>query len=229
MYAIDGLDSGGVKDANRPFTLARGTAIGTLFGRFISATSTEGTAGQVLTSNGAGSPPSFQAAAAGAWTDDGTTISPTNAARAVQLGTLAPQLRGSPSATFELAAGSPVQAAGSLSGKDASLAGGNATAGASVAGAAKGGDVVLFGGDAARLTSGDADGGAVRLFGGVGIGTGARGRVEIGASTSDRLTFYGGGSPTTQQTVTGSRGGNVALASLLTALATLGLVVDGTT
>ncbi len=35
--------------------------------------------------------------------------------------------------------------------------------------------------------------------------------------------------PTTQQTVTGSRGGNAALASLLTALAAYGLIVDSTT
>lgn len=33
--------------------------------------------------------------------------------------------------------------------------------------------------------------------------------------------------PVTQQTVSGSRGGNAALASLLTALATVGLIVDG--
>jgi len=38
-----------------------------------------------------------------------------------------------------------------------------------------------------------------------------------------------GTSPTTQPTVTGSRGGNAALASLLTALASLGIVVDSST
>jgi hypothetical protein len=32
-----------------------------------------------------------------------------------------------------------------------------------------------------------------------------------------------------KQTVTGSRGGNAALASMLTALATLGLIVDSST
>ena len=46
--------------------------------------------------------------------------------------------------------------------------------------------------------------------------------------TSAKLGFFGG--PTsTQQTVTGSRGGNAALASLLTALAGMGLIIDGTT
>ncbi len=38
-----------------------------------------------------------------------------------------------------------------------------------------------------------------------------------------------GTAPTTQQTVTGSRGGNAALANLLTALANYGLIVDSTT
>lgn len=42
------------------------------------------------------------------------------------------------------------------------------------------------------------------------------------------LGFHGA-PPVTRQTVTGSRGGNAALASLLTALATLGLIVDSTT
>jgi hypothetical protein len=39
--------------------------------------------------------------------------------------------------------------------------------------------------------------------------------------------FYGA-TPTTKPTVTGSRGGNAALASLLAALATLGLITDST-
>ncbi|MBA2439199.1 MAG: hypothetical protein H0V50_00810 [Thermoleophilaceae bacterium] len=43
-----------------------------------------------------------------------------------------------------------------------------------------------------------------------------------------RLSFYGV-APVAKPTVTGSRGGNVALASLLTALSQLGLVVDATT
>lgn len=43
--------------------------------------------------------------------------------------------------------------------------------------------------------------------------------------TSTTLGFYGS-APTAKQTVTGSRGGNAALASVLTALATLGLITD---
>lgn len=42
----------------------------------------------------------------------------------------------------------------------------------------------------------------------------------------DTVGFHGA-TPVTQQTVTGSRGGNAALASLLTALDALGLIVDG--
>jgi len=60
----------------------------------------------------------------------------------------------------------------------------------------------------------------------------ARGVVSIGTQTfggnknfDDDIGFYGTAAQT-QQTVTGSRGGNVALASLLTALNTLGLVID---
>lgn len=41
--------------------------------------------------------------------------------------------------------------------------------------------------------------------------------------------FFGATPPTTQPVVTGSRGGNAALASLLTALAATGIIVDGTT
>lgn len=40
---------------------------------------------------------------------------------------------------------------------------------------------------------------------------------------------FNGATPITKPTVTGSRGGNAALASLLTALATLGLITDSTT
>lgn len=54
--------------------------------------------------------------------------------------------------------------------------------------------------------------------------------VQIGGNTTILNTaaigFYGV-TPVTRQTVTGSRGGNAALASLLTALATAGLIVDG--
>ena len=49
----------------------------------------------------------------------------------------------------------------------------------------------------------------------------------IKLNTSGNIGFFGSGG-TTHPTVTGSRGGNAALASLLTALAGLGLIIDGT-
>lgn len=54
-----------------------------------------------------------------------------------------------------------------------------------------------------------------------------KGTAVICDGTGDTLKFYGG-TGATQQTITGSRGGNAALADLLTKLATLGLIVDGT-
>ena len=59
--------------------------------------------------------------------------------------------------------------------------------------------------------------------------TGTAGTVQVCTTTAQLLRFYGSTTGTAQQTVTGSRGGNAALASLLTALATLGLIVDSTT
>jgi hypothetical protein len=53
-------------------------------------------------------------------------------------------------------------------------------------------------------------------------------RAQIGLEAADPVGFYGA-SPATQQTVTGSKGGNAALTSLLSKLATLGLIVDSTT
>lgn len=47
------------------------------------------------------------------------------------------------------------------------------------------------------------------------------------AHLGSTLGFYAA-TPVTKPTVSGSRGGNAALASLLTALATLGLITDGT-
>jgi hypothetical protein len=52
--------------------------------------------------------------------------------------------------------------------------------------------------------------------------------LSLGVDTTHAIGFYGtNGLP--QQTVTGAKGGNAALASLITALANLGLIVDGTT
>lgn len=52
--------------------------------------------------------------------------------------------------------------------------------------------------------------------------------VVVCNGTADNLAFYGAAG-STQQTITGSRSGNAALASLLTALANLGIIVDSTT
>jgi hypothetical protein len=56
------------------------------------------------------------------------------------------------------------------------------------------------------------------------IGNG--GNVQVDQSGGQRLGFYGQG-PVLRPTVTGSRGGNAALASLLTQLQSLGLIIDG--
>lgn len=51
------------------------------------------------------------------------------------------------------------------------------------------------------------------------------GGLEFGTAASDKMGFHGS-TGVAQQTVTGSAAGNAALASLLTALANLGLIVD---
>lgn len=52
--------------------------------------------------------------------------------------------------------------------------------------------------------------------------------VSGGLSVAGSVAFNGA-TVAAQPTVTGSRGGNAALASLLTALASTGLIIDGTT
>jgi len=58
---------------------------------------------------------------------------------------------------------------------------------------------------------------------------------QIGGSATTYMTFrdgafgFFGSAGTSKQTITGSRGGNAALASLLTALANMGLITDSTT
>lgn len=56
--------------------------------------------------------------------------------------------------------------------------------------------------------------------------TAARNCLRIQASGSAAQIGFLGATPAARQTVTGSRGGNAALASVLTALATLGLITD---
>lgn len=52
--------------------------------------------------------------------------------------------------------------------------------------------------------------------------------VRVGGANGDAIGFFGS-TPETQPTVTGSRGGNAALADLLTMLQNLGLIIDATT
>lgn len=49
----------------------------------------------------------------------------------------------------------------------------------------------------------------------------------LGQSNTDRVSFHGV-APVVRATVTGSRGANAALTSLLTALAAKGLIIDST-
>jgi hypothetical protein len=51
----------------------------------------------------------------------------------------------------------------------------------------------------------------------------------MGQTSADLLGFYEESGGVAKQTVTGARSSNTALASVLTALASLGLIVDGTT
>jgi hypothetical protein len=61
-------------------------------------------------------------------------------------------------------------------------------------------------------------------------GTATTARIDMQVPTEfyQNIGFYGT-APASKQTVTGSRGGNAALASLITALATIGLITDSTT
>ena len=92
----------------------------------------------------------------------------------------------------------------------------------------------------------DKNGGTQIVSGGIATGTGESGvkiqtAVAGTSGTADRTPTnvaiealgnklaFNGATPVTKPTVTGSRGGNAALASLLTALAQLGLITDSTT
>lgn len=57
------------------------------------------------------------------------------------------------------------------------------------------------------------------------FGTNTGGR--LGSAANQKIGFWGA-TPVIQQTVTGSRGGNAALADLMSKLATIGIFVDGT-
>jgi len=61
-----------------------------------------------------------------------------------------------------------------------------------------------------------------------GIATLSDARIGVFWHQGATASFYGA-LPQTKPTITGAKGGNVALGNLLTALATLGLLVDSTT
>jgi len=62
------------------------------------------------------------------------------------------------------------------------------------------------------------------------IGSNASGNALISLGLSaNTMGFYANSTPVAKQTVTGSKGGNAALSSLITALANLGLITDSTT
>ena len=60
-------------------------------------------------------------------------------------------------------------------------------------------------------------------------GTGDRSPTNVAIEALGNKLAFNGATPITKPTVTGSRGGNAALASLITALAQLGLITDSTT
>ena len=60
------------------------------------------------------------------------------------------------------------------------------------------------------------------------VGDGRPDGVNMGKSVSELISFHGV-TPVAQQTVTGARDDGTALASLLTALEALGLIVDSST
>lgn len=86
----------------------------------------------------------------------------------------------------------PTVAADAVAGQAAEFRASDAVAGNANAGAAAGGAATVRGGDAARLTSGNADGGNVVLTGGAGIGTGVNGQVSVtrdGTAGRPAITF----------------------------------------
>lgn len=191
----------------------------------IAVTST-GTSGQVLTSNGAGAAPTFQApAAAGANTALSNLASVAiNADLATGAGTAA-----------NLTATPPAAITTAQAGIAASVKASDAVAGSSVAGAAAGGLLTLQGGDAKRLTSGNAAGGGVQVNTGAGVGSSGGGdftiwtggptvtnqKVRIAASTTTTLVIdNGGGAVSGANTVVISPSGPTSAASGVTAIGT---------
>lgn len=61
------------------------------------------------------------------------------------------------------------------------------------------------------------------------VGTSGPDGIVVGKNVTSKVGFYGVATPVVKPTVTGSRGANAALTSLLVALAAQGLVIDATT
>lgn len=99
-------------------------------------------------------------------------------------------------------------------------------AGAVNAGSVTGGTVTATGG--LTVSAGTAAFGATTIThtGAATLANGLGADLTLGGAGAD-LTFFGG-TPTAKLTVTGSRGGNAALADLLSQLAAYGLLTDGT-
>ena len=103
-----------------------------------------------------------------------------------------------------------------------------------------GADLTLLGGDGGAASAGeftDGAGGDATIDAGAGAGSASDGDVYVGPTNAfavhlgksgGRVGFYGT-TPAVIQDITGSKGANAALTSLLTALATLGLITDSTT
>lgn len=124
----------------------------------------------------------------------------------------------------------PVAGSTSISFKQATTAGNGVTASSATTYSAQDARSVASGtnnsGGNLILSSGAVGtGGSGGTAGTVSIKAGATEAIAIGGS--GELGFYSGSTPVAKQTVTGSRGGNAALADLLTKLANLGLIIDG--
>jgi hypothetical protein len=96
-----------------------------------------------------------------------------------------------------------------------------------------GGTVSIFGGSSGSGTGGDVTirPGAGATFGTLTLGSDAGTCINItanGTTYVPLLSFFTA-TPIAQPTVSGSRGGNAALTSLITTLANLGLIIDTTT
>lgn len=81
---------------------------------------------------------------------------------------------------------------------------------------------------AVTLVAGITVGGDSTLNDGVDFAVGTVTGTKIGTGATQKLGFFGA-TPIVRPSVTGSRGANAALASLLTQLAALGLITDSTT